>query len=134
MKVQFDIKYRPQIESGEYKVETRDGSSARVVCWDANNYSPIVFLVTEHDDLDNKDKEYAYSCNNFGRAFSIESPKDLFLITPEPELTEFEEHLKQLLDFSVTLGSPYEIDCIKTEAAELIDLARKEFVKQLKQQ
>lgn len=24
MKIPFDIKYRPQIESGEYKVETKD--------------------------------------------------------------------------------------------------------------
>lgn len=36
MKIPFDIKYRPQIESGEYKVETRDGlHSVRIICWDA---------------------------------------------------------------------------------------------------
>lgn len=59
-----------------------------------------------------------------------DSPFDLFIVTPELELTEFEEHLKRLLDFSVTLGFPYEIDCIKSEAAELLDLSRKEFVEQ----
>ena len=85
-KIPFDIKYRPQIESGEYKVETRNGLPARVVCWDANSYTPIVCLVTEHDDLDDKDKEYTYSCNNFGRAFSIGAPVDLFIVTPEEEL------------------------------------------------
>ena len=86
MKIPFDIKYRPQIESGEYKVETRDGLPARVVCWDANSYTPIVFLATEYDDLDDTYKEYTYSCNNFGRAFSIGSPRDLFIVTPEEEL------------------------------------------------
>lgn len=35
--VPFDIKYRPQIESGEYKVKYEDDSGisdARIVCWD----------------------------------------------------------------------------------------------------
>lgn len=59
-----------------------------------------------------------------------DSPFDLFIVTPEPELSEFEKHLKQLLDFSVTLGSPYEIDCIKSEAAELLELAKDELTKQ----
>ena len=33
MKIPFDIKYRPQIESGEYKVETNFGSPVEIVCW-----------------------------------------------------------------------------------------------------
>ncbi len=36
MKIPFDIKYRPQIETGEYEVETQDGlHSVRIICWDA---------------------------------------------------------------------------------------------------
>ena len=34
----FNMKYRPQLESGEYTLFTRDGRSARIVCWDAKNY------------------------------------------------------------------------------------------------
>lgn len=125
-KIPFDIKYRPQIESGEYTVETRDESPARVVCWDANSYTPIVFLVTEHDDLDNKDKEYTYSCNNFGRAFSIESPKDLFIVTTEPELTEFEQCLADIIMCYEGYEDHYAY--LKEKAAELLDLARKEII------
>lgn len=33
MKIPFDVKFRPQIDSGEYKVETEEGSPARMLCW-----------------------------------------------------------------------------------------------------
>ena len=130
-KIPFDIKYRPQIESGEYKVETRDGSPARVLCWDANSYTPIVFLVTEHDYLDDKDKEYVYSCNNFGRAFSIDGPRDLFIITPEEELTEFEIRLLDWLSDDTSGEIPMERmkEVVRNRAAELLSLAREQPIK-----
>ena len=49
-KIPFDIKYRPQIESGEYKVETRDGKPVRIICWDKKiiqtyeNLIPLLFI------------------------------------------------------------------------------------------
>ena len=126
-KIPFDIKYRPQIESGEYKVETNEGYSVRIVCWDAKRkYGDCIcgFMGEEED------KPYFWQPDGSWWADHTQSPLDLFIITPEPELTEFEEHLKQLLDFSVTLGSPYEIDCIKSEAAELLELARKQLIEE----
>ena len=32
--IPFDIKYRPQIESGEMKVQTKEGYPTRKVSWD----------------------------------------------------------------------------------------------------
>ena len=34
-RIPFDIKYRSEIESGKYKVETEDGRSAEILKWDA---------------------------------------------------------------------------------------------------
>lgn len=127
MKIPFDIKYRPQIESGEFKVETRDGLPARVVCWDANSYTPIVFLATEHDGLDDIYKEYTYSCNNFGRAFSIESPRDLFIVTPEEELTEFEKEVSDMVEYCKEHGENVAFDYAKRHAKTLLALAREQF-------
>lgn len=126
MKIPFDIKYRPQIESGEFKVETRDGLPARVVCWDANSYTPIVFLATEHDGLDDIYKEYTYSCNNFGRAFSIESPRDLFIVTPEEELTEFEKEVSDMVEYCKEHGEYVAFDYAKRHAKTLLALAKKQ--------
>lgn len=45
-KIPFSIDYRPQIESGEYKVETRDDRPVRIICWDASYEDlPIVGLI-----------------------------------------------------------------------------------------
>lgn len=36
-KVPFKMKYRSQIENGDYTLETREGRKARIICWDAKN-------------------------------------------------------------------------------------------------
>lgn len=93
MRIPFDIKYRAQIESGEYKIKTRDGRPARVICWDrfATKYSNnIVALITGDES------ETAYYYYQDGHLWSkandeADSSLDLFIITPEPELSELEE-------------------------------------------
>lgn len=49
MIIPFNIKYRPQIESGEYKVRTASGKPARIVCWDFKTQlgDPILALIQE---------------------------------------------------------------------------------------
>lgn len=41
MKIPFDIKYRPQIESGEYKVFLKNGNPVRILAWDLPGEYPI---------------------------------------------------------------------------------------------
>ena len=36
-KAPFKMKYRSQIENGDYTLETREGRKARIICWDAKN-------------------------------------------------------------------------------------------------
>ena len=122
MKIPFDIKYRPQIESGEYKVETIDGKTVRIVCWDkkADNGDCIVALVNVNGD---KERTLHFDCS--GRcAFSILGQQELFIITPEPELSEFEEAVG-----SEIFDPPFneeQIKVIKEESAKLLELAKEE--------
>lgn len=41
MKIPFDIKYRPQIERGEYKVFLANGNTVRILAWDLPGDYPI---------------------------------------------------------------------------------------------
>ena len=123
MKIPFDIAYRSFIESGEYKVETRDGRPARVICWDRfdteySNY--IVALVTETEC------ETAYYYYEDGHLWSKandegDSSLDLFIITPEPERTEFEQEV-----YKMTTNKKH----AKEEANKLLELAKKEICKE----
>lgn len=122
MKIPFDIKYRPQIESGEYKVETRDGRRVKIIYWDLNCTSPIVAVMDVHIDLPG---EIVDIFSVSGMAFDdSESPSDLFIVTPEPELTEFEKGIKRGFLCAGLEDVPTGI--IKDTAKELLELAKKE--------
>lgn len=132
-KIPFDIKYRPQIESGEYKVETEEGSPARIICWDSpiDKERPIIAIV--FDDQIEQYKADGHYDNDYET-----SNYDLFLITPEPELSEFEEKVRVCVTENLTThikdGNGREMsstvfiddDTAKAMAAELLELAKKE--------
>ena len=86
-KIPFDIKYRNKIESGEYKVETRNGKPARIICWNKRDkYYPIIALYVN----DSRYETFA-SYNDKGEYYlGSDDERNLFIVTPEPELTEFE--------------------------------------------
>lgn len=79
-RIKFDVKYRGQIESGEFKVVTRSGLPARVICWDRewrnSSYEmPIVALIEAEDG-----REWPYTFSMDGKfKGSKESDYDLFL-------------------------------------------------------
>lgn len=111
---------RPQIESGEYKVVTRDNHPAKILCWDAKGI-PIVALVREEEETD-----IPYSYNNDGSFVWKEiHDEDLFVITQEPELTEFEKFFAKVLDSynGVEIDVP---SAVAVNAPTLLELARKE--------
>jgi gas vesicle protein len=133
MKKQFDIKYRPQIESGEYKVETRDGRPVRIVCWDriakedTDDDLNLCVLVPEDGG------EAVYYYHQSGKKYVPDKAYDLFIITPEPELSEFEKKLSDVVGYAISLSvvEPQKPTSafVKEYAAELIALAREQFIK-----
>lgn len=123
-KIPFDIKFRPQIESGEYKVETSDGCPARIICWDSpiNEDRPIICIVYDNQIEQYKaDGRYDYETCNY----------DLIIITPEPELSEFEDAVGAEI-FDPPFNEE-QIKVIKEESAKLLALARKEMEEELKE-
>ena len=118
--IPFDIKYRPQVESGEMKVQTMDGRNVRIVYWDSTEEKfPIMGYISGEFRPD------SWMCdgsNFIGR----ESCNDLVLVTEEPELTKFED---ALLDFVVHKDwcedTTYR-DNVKMLAPKLLELAKKE--------
>lgn len=128
MRIPFDIKYRPQIESGEYKVETRDGKKVRVLCYDANNIVPIVALVTFNDESEGARDYYLDGTINYG----TKNPLDLFIVTPKEEMTDFEKKLWEVLKSEGSPIGPIEKftnadkEVFHSYAAELLSFARKE--------
>jgi len=94
-RIHFNIKYRADIEAGRYRVSTRNGKPARIVCWDMNYtilpYStkkPLLVIATDEDG-----NEYDYHCFITGKRWLGEkSDYDLFLVPVEQDrpMTELE--------------------------------------------
>lgn len=84
-KIPFDIEYRPQIESGEVQVVTRDDRKVdgKSIYWDYNDKEDFHDLLAVVKD-DHLDKVYAYHRN--GRVVLDEMDRrDLFLIVEGPK-------------------------------------------------
>ena len=126
MKIPFDIKYKPQIESGEYKVETRDRRPVRIVSWDFLSEKPIIGLI----GMGFNNGETIATYYKQGRvATSHDDCADLFIITPGPELSEFEKVCMRLYNEGCDdglSGDKLSNESLKESASELLDLAREE--------
>lgn len=133
MRIPFDIKYRPQIESGEYKVETRDGNPVRIICWDKDGSHPIVALVTTYSDFNESFSEHIFQYGIDGYYIArFESDYDLFIVTMEEKMTEFEKCLGFAMGFSLNDMEENRngvIKHIKDAAKGLLALAEKEITK-----
>lgn len=130
-KIPFSIDYKPQIESGEYKVETRDGRTVRIICWDAKGPSPIIGLFMA--DNGGEATTQNYPNGRWSEYESYESDYDLFIVTPEEELTEFEKALADVVGYAISqsvVEPSYETYKFAKDWSErLLDAAKKELCK-----
>lgn len=133
MRIPFNVKYRPQIESGEYKVETKDGKQVRIVSWDKNGFEckEIVALVTNATGMESCN---IYTIDGLLRSNSCQKNMNLFIVTPEQaELTGFESGLFSAFSDAwqqYLLGEKVNVvEWTKEHSAELLSLAREQFIK-----
>jgi hypothetical protein len=118
--VPFEIKYRPEIESGKYKVITNgDHKPVRIICWDRAVFAKpdeptIMYLV----DMGNGEEV----CFNYSRE---DCAKSLLIVTDVPKYTEFEAAVKQCLAFNYGLefdDENYEV--LKSTCNSILTLAK----------
>ncbi len=90
MKIPFDIKYRPEIESGRYKVVTGTGLPVEIVHWDLSlRRKPILAVISYVGGK--REHRYDTSGMYYDPGFSFSADRDLFILTDEPILSEFEQ-------------------------------------------
>lgn len=124
MKIPFDISYRPQIESGEYKVVTADDHPVRICCWDAEEGWPIVALVKDYSPA--SDYCYPMMCDTAGVSATKGRQKQLYVITPA--LSDFEKQVLHCIEgYDPEIMDDEEMRASAVEEAKkLLDIARNE--------
>jgi len=106
MKVKFDLKYRQQIENGEYKVETADGRQVRIVCWDAHNpyrENDIVALATSSSSESENILRYYSNGHLISDSANIGN-KDLIVVIPDED-ERIRKDIVALIKFALEDGS-----------------------------
>ena len=125
-KIPFNIKYRTQIESGEYTVVTREDCPVEIRIWDLKGDFPIVGVY--YDDKNNRDTAVQVTAE--GRC-SVTSGEeycdDFFIIIDKQELTEFEYAVQEIF----YKGREDNIDMLKVTSGILLKVARKQLEKDI---
>ena len=128
MIIPFNIKYRPQIESGEYKVRTASGKPARVVCWDYKSQfnETIYVLITTSDG-------YEYGCPYTEDGRYIGNNENYLIIEdgrPDPR-TRWENKVREILENTASIEKTAEAlyDAAQRENYERMLDATRDFIK-----
>jgi hypothetical protein len=113
-KIPFDIKYRPEIESGKYKVVTSCGEPCQIVKWDCRGQYPLLVLI---DDGDTDDAAfYAENGENIG------SMINLYIVTDEPDYSvEFVQRVNNCITIFTNDGK---FDHYKVDYSGIIDAVK----------
>lgn len=130
MRIPFDISKRPQIESGEYKVVYVENSSSEqcpveILKWDSNSDAGCIIGCVRRKGTD---RIYAFQENGV-HTVSDEDDR-LFLVTPEPEMSEMEISLLSWLSDDTSGRVPMKEmkRVVKARAAELLSLAKQQLL------
>ncbi len=117
-KIPFNIKYRPEIEAGKYKVVTEHGESVRIICWDSKfcGAYPVIALISDGDGEDIIHISESGNSNN-------NSVKGEQLYVME-ELTEFEKAVEAIYESCGVKELQF-----RKKASELLAIAKKEIEK-----
>ena len=125
----FDIKYRPQIESGEYKVVTREDRPVEIKIWGLRGDFPIVGVY--YDEKNDRDTAVQVTAEGKVSVNSNESySDDFFLVKADSKPTEFEKAFLGIIkdcDDSA-LRKKYQ-EYFKESCAILLEAARQELSK-----
>lgn len=128
-KIAFNISYRPQIESGEYRVVTREDRPVEIKIWDLKGDFPIVGVY--FDEKNNRDT--AVQVTTDGKCSinpSDEYCDDFFIITSKPEITEFRKELATMVDYAANHAKPG-VNVVDIFADRIFDCAKLDITKDL---
>jgi len=131
MKTAFNIKFRPEIEAGEFKVVTADGRPVTIQRWDMKGNYPILACTIvkqcnwEGDESWDEERPFAYDKDGHAAGTAPADKLELFLISEDPELTEFEYAVQEIF----YKGREDNIDLLKITSNTLLMVARRQMMK-----
>ena len=119
MKREFNMSFKQDIIKGKVKVVTDCGEPAEIVKWNCKGNYPILAVIDDGDTSD--------SCFYDEEGLSSSKKERIYVLTDEPELTEFEEEiLMTIQDYELNKKDGFtDIDSTKKHAKRILNAANK---------
>lgn len=111
-KIPFNIKYRPEIESGEMKVVNGRGNPVTILKWDMQGNYPILGIVMtnqinyEGDESWEEERPFAYNDEGWAAGSAPSEKKELYLLVEGSDLPALEKELSGMLDYAKNYSKP----------------------------
>lgn len=110
--IPFNIKYRPEIESGEMKVVNGKGKPVTILKWDMQGHFPILGVAMtkqtnyEGDESWEEERPFAYSAEGFPSPYVPANKTELHLLIEGDDRYTLEGILKEMLDYAKNHAKP----------------------------
>ena len=127
MKREFNLSYKQDIIDGKVKVVTYYGEPVEIVKWDCKSSHPILAVIDDGDTSD--------TCFYDEEGFSPSKKDRIYVLTDEPEMTEFESAYLRIVHKETPDGilpNFIEKNHLRENCKELLDIARKQIMNEQK--
>lgn len=110
--IPFNIKYRPEIESGEMKVVNGKGKPVTILKWDMQGRFPILGVAMteqtnyEGDESWEEERPFAYSAEGFPSPYVPANKTELHLLIEGDDRYTLEGILEEMLDYAKNHAKP----------------------------
>ena len=111
-KIPFNLKYRPEIESGEMKVVNGRGKPVTILKWDMQGNYPILGIVMtnqinyEGDESWEEERPFAYNDEGRAAGSAPSEKKELYILIDGPDTSAFESELCTMLEYARKHSKP----------------------------
>lgn len=135
-KIPFDIKYRPQIDSGEYKLVDKNDHPVRIICWDKQSEEKYGYHIVALIKFSVNHEESTYFTLD-GKARKKDKDPSLFIVYEEDCFSELEQKLIEFRNKTPLISVDYREkkgrEIIEKYAQEILNAARKVIEDELEQ-
>lgn len=111
-KIPFDAKFRPEIESGEFKVVTKDDRPVQILSWEMKGNYPILgCLMEKQTDYEGEntweeERPKAFNLQGIPSNYVPSSGGELYIVIPDSEESVLETTLASMLDYAKNHAKP----------------------------
>ncbi len=111
-KIPFDAKFRPEIESGEFKVVTKDDRPVQILSWELKGNYPILgCLMEKQTDYEGEntweeERPKAFNLQGIPSNYVPSSGGELYIVIPDSGESVLETTLASMLDYAKNHAKP----------------------------